>query len=580
MKKQRKSSVLTKLMIPVLILGIAGLVGAVSTMAALASNQSASKKVSGDGVDAIVALDEINLKFEQSQKLALAYCSSGGNADMKEYVTGQLSSYAESVAKYEEQLRGMEDNFSSEDVVVLEDTFDKLTEAQNGVLEILAMADKDPDAAVAKANEVMADWTDSIGANMDQLIDSNDTRIADLTENQKNVYRRSLTTAFCMIIVIALALLATCFVAYSQVVKPLKLQKKQLLEIIDDIKGGQGDLTKRLTAKSTDEIGASSDGINQFIETLQNIMSKVVANSKVLDKVVGNVVESVASSNDSANDISAIMEELSATMEEVSATTNNVNENTAAAQNQVETMADQTEEISRYAEEMKKRAAELERTAQSNMDSTGTVIGEITGEMQEALENSKSVEKVSQLTEQILSISSQTNLLALNASIEAARAGEAGKGFAVVADEIRQLADSSRETANNIQSINEMVIVAVQGLVKSSEKIITYINETILPDYDSFVKGGRQYNEDALHIDGTMQQYSAEAKEILETMTEITDAIAGISHAVEESANGVTDAAVNVDSLVQSISVVNGQMEENSAVAKALKEESENFVTM
>ena len=207
-------------------------------------------------------------------------------------------------------------------------------------------------------------------------------------------------------------------------------------------------------------------------------------------------------------------------------------------------------------------------------------INDITGELNTALENSRSVEKVAQLTEDILSISSQTNLLALNASIEAARAGEAGKGFAVVADEIRQLADSSRETANNIQTINEQVIEAVNGLVKASERIISYINENILPDYEAFVQGGRQYSEDAVHIDDSMAEYEKGAQEILSTMIEITDAIEGINKAVEESANGVTDAAVNVDSLVQSMSQVHGKMEENSSVAKNLKDESANFVNV
>ena len=147
----------------------------------------------------------------------------------------------------------------------------------------------------------------------------------------------------------------------------------------------------------------------------------------------------------------------------------------------------------------------------------------------------------------------------------------------LAADEIRQLADSSRETANNIQTINEQVIEAVQGLVVSSEKIVGYINENILPDYRAFVQGGQQYNDDATHIDNTMAEYAGEAQDILATMMEMTEAIEGISRAVEESANGVTDAATNIDSLVQSMSTVNGQMEENSTVAKNLKEESAAF---
>ena len=116
--------------------------------------------------------------------------------------------------------------------------------------------------------------------------------------------------------------------------------------------------------------------------------------------------------------------------------------------------------------------------------------------------------------------------------------------------------------------------------MKASERIISYINENILPDYEAFVKGGRQYSEDAVHIDDSMAEYEKSAEEILSTMIEITDAIEGINKAVEESANGVTDAAVNVDSLVQSMSEVHGKMEENSSVAKNLKDESANFVNV
>lgn len=383
-----------------------------------------------------------------------------------------------------------------------------------------------------------------------------------------------------LLVVALLAQVIVLNVAINTILKPLQKIDNELEEIITDINSGRGDLTKRISVRRNDEIGAVSECVNEFIGTLQNIMSRIISDSNVLDGVVGNVANNVSSSNDSANDISTIMEELSATMEEVAASAGEVSSSTAGIEARVKKISDRTEEITVHAQEMKQRAATLESGAKANMEHTSKVIGDITREMESALEGSKSVDQVAQLTEEILSISSQTNLLALNASIEAARAGEAGKGFAVVADEIRQLADSSRETANNIQSINEMVIEAVRGLVGSSEKIITYINETVLPDYESFVQGGQLYNEDATKIDEDMKAYAHEVRQIKKRMIEVAEAIEGINSAVEESSKGVTDAAISVDSLVSAITEVNGQMAENSEVAKNLKEESSNFINV
>ena len=574
---KKKSSVIAKLIIPVAVLGCIAIMIAGVSLYSMTAVQKESNQISGEGVRATICMDEINLAFANTQKLTLALCAEPSK-DLYEYVASQLTEYQSNVDSYEKELLAMDHYFTADDIQLMNETFDLLTEAHGTTVELMqtAMAG-DSAAAVAKANSVMTEWSDTIAVNMDTLISRNDELVKQNIQEQKDLYNQNM--------ILSLILLAISFVAFAMVVvviiktvvKPLRKQTSELTEIIDEIKGGHGDLTKRVTVKSMDEIGQSSIGINHFIETLQNIMSNIISNSNVLDGVVGNVASSVAASSDNANDISAIMEELSATMEEVSATTNSVSENTTAAEGKVQKMADQTKVMSQYAQDMKKRATELEHTATENMNNTNEMIGEITTEMNQALENSKSVEKVAQLTADILSISSQTNLLALNASIEAARAGEAGKGFAVVADEIRQLADSSRETANNIQTINEQVIEAVQGLVVSSEKIVGYINENILPDYRAFVQGGQQYNDDATHIDNTMAEYAGEAQDILATMMEMTEAIEGISRAVEESANGVTDAATNIDSLVQSMSTVNGQMEENSTVAKNLKEESAAF---
>ena len=574
---KKKSSVIAKLIIPVAVLGCIAIMIAGVSLYSMTAVQKESNQISGEGVRATICMDEINLAFANTQKLTLALCAEPSK-DLYEYVASQLTEYQSNVDSYEKELLAMDHYFTADDIQLMNETFDLLTEAQGTTVELMqtAMAG-DSAAAVAKANSVMTEWSDTIAVNMDTLISRNDELVKQNIQEQKDLYNQNMILSLILLAISFVAFVMVVVVIIKTVVKPLRKQTSELIEIIDEIKGGHGDLTKRVTVKSMDEIGQSSIGINHFIETLQNIMSNIISNSNVLDGVVGNVASSVAASSDNANDISAIMEELSATMEEVSATTNSVSENTTAAEGKVQKMADQTKVMSQYAQDMKKRATELEHTATENMNNTNEMIGEITTEMNQALENSKSVEKVAQLTADILSISSQTNLLALNASIEAARAGEAGKGFAVVADEIRQLADSSRETANNIQTINEQVIEAVQGLVVSSEKIVGYINENILPDYRAFVQGGQQYNDDATHIDNTMAEYAGEAQDILATMMEMTEAIEGISRAVEESANGVTDAATNIDSLVQSMSTVNGQMEENSTVAKNLKEESAAF---
>ncbi len=565
---KKKSSVIAKLIIPVAVLGCIAIMIAGVSLYSMTAVQKESNQISGEGVRATICMDEINLAFANTQKLTLALCAEPSK-DLYEYVASQLTEYQSNVDSYEKELLAMDHYFTAEDIQLMNETFDLLTEAQGTTVELMQMAMAgDTAAAVTKATSVMTEWSDTIATNMDTLISHNDELVKQNIQEQKDLYNQNMILSLILLAISFVAFVMVVVVIIKTVVKPLRKQTSELTEIIDEIKGGRGDLTKRVTVKSMDEIGQSSIGINQFIET------------NVLDGVVGNVASSVAASSDNANDISAIMEELSATMEEVSATTNSVSENTTAAEGKVQKMADQTKVMSQYAQDMKKRATELEHTATENMNSTNEMIGEITTEMNQALENSKSVEKVAQLTADILSISSQTNLLALNASIEAARAGEAGKGFAVVADEIRQLADSSRETANNIQTINEQVIEAVQGLVVSSEKIVGYINENILPDYRAFVQGGQQYNDDATHIDNTMAEYASEAQDILATMMEMTEAIEGISRAVEESANGVTDAATNIDSLVQSMSTVNGQMEENSTVAKNLKEESAAFASV
>ena len=307
-------------------------------------------------------------------------------------------------------------------------------------------------------------------------------------------------------------------------------------------------------------------------------MGQVTVCSDKLHTVVDNVVGKVTGVNASSMDISANMEELSATMEEITASVATIRENTRNANQQVDTLTGATKDLVTYADAMQQRAEELEQKAIENKQNTGAVVGENIAKLRRAIEDSKKVERINALTDEILQISGQTNLLALNASIEAARAGEAGKGFAVVADEIRVLADSSKQTADNIQEINKIVVAAVQELTDCSNAIVTYINEAILPDYDGFVESGKQYNGDAVHVNEIVTEFHRMAEVLLQVVDEINQTVNGIAVAIEESAESVADVTEHANMLVEDINTVVDEMGENKAVAEVLHAETERFV--
>ncbi len=577
--KMKKTSVLFNIMLPVAVLGLAAILGVVFSARALVNNQTSSEMITVEGLSTISELDGVNIELQVIQKQTLAYCFASSDADKDKYRSDIEASFA-SIDQKMETVGGIVDSLGGDAPALYASIENGLNSFKPSVDQILKMADTNPESAGMLANMNMKSWSSGIIDNVNSIIAINDARIEALRKEQQRQYDSTVVLANVLIGVVILGFVFTVIMILRTVVHPLKNQKKQLYEVIDAINAGQGDLTRRLVYERNDEIGSSSRGINRFIETLQNIISKMVTNSEDLDRIVGVVTNSVASSNDDASDISAIMEELSATVGEVSATTGVVLESTNEEEKLVAGMADHTEEVAAYAKEMKERAIKLEKVARENKQNTSDVLGSITEELESAMENSKSLEQINKLTGDILSISGQTNLLALNASIEAARAGAAGRGFSVVADEIRKLADSSKETANSIQEINEMIIETVNNLMGSSQRIIDYINETVMADYESFVESGKQYTADAVHVDEAMTRNAKETRLIRDNIVHMVESIDGINKAMKESAKGVSDAANNIDHLVGSIGNVSDKMNENSEIANNLKKETECFVNV
>lgn len=412
---------------------------------------------------------------------------------------------------------------------------------------------------------------------LDKLIQADEKEAKAALEQAKTL---SNVTIAGSIVFTILIFVIVVLVSVHLIVTPVKKSSKELGDMVDEVNNAAADLTKRISVNQKDEIGSLVEGVNTFIEALQNVIAGIRDSSVHLNSAFAAVTDSVTSVNGNATDISAVMEELSATMEEVSATLANVNERVERAGQGMDRISEQSEHILHYASEMQDRATQLENTAVTNKDTTSTMIQEILSTLQQAIENSKSVEEVNALTDEILNISSQTNLLALNASIEAARAGEAGKGFAVVADEIRVLADSSRETAGNIQQINAKVVTAVEELVKNSENIVTYINENVLKDYDGFVDSGHKYRADADYINEVMTSFTDSVDHLRQTMNEVVENVNDVSSAVEQGAEGVANAAENTTQLVGEMETIMKEIDDSNQNISDLSTQTNRFINV
>ena len=396
---------------------------------------------------------------------------------------------------------------------------------------------------------------------------------------QHGIIRVDGTIIFDYILLGVSVLLVIVMGAYAgkNIVNPVKSAHIQLIEMIDSMKADKGDLTRRIEVKSNDEIGQLVAGLNSFIEQLQLLMQKIQSSSHNMLVSAEEVKGSVDESGQVAMNVSATSQEMAASIEEISATLEQISRGSGEILSRVETMQNSVVSETKHVEEIQKRAQAMNLETAENKNSAQQVFQTVGVTLKEAVDESRSVEKINILTGNILDIAGKTNLLALNASIEAARAGEAGKGFAVVADEIRQLADSSRETASNIQDISQMVTAAVEKLAEEATKMLEFVNGDVIRDYDSFVKIAGQYARDAKETQEILRQFSDQSTDIANTMQDMNQGLRDISVTVDESANGVSAVAEDISVLVGAIAKIKEESDNNQDIARELENEVGRF---
>ena len=564
---KKRTSLKALILVPVFILGILSVLSNVMAVNNIRKVNRNASRIADDCMNSISELSAIENETQSIHKLGLSHIIATDLNTMisivEEMQTEQetLEQELEDYRKYVEP----EDESSYETVVSNYETM----KYELGNLMAYSALGKNTEA-YALANGAVSESSMAIQNEINVMKEHANTAASDAREKLSDVYLGALVSNGIIIAISVTLLMVALYCVIRFVIKPILATNKDIRDIISGIDKGEGDLTRRVAVLSNDEIADLGNGINLFMDKLQQILKMIIENTNHMENVVREVGESVATSNDSATDLSAMTEELSATMQDVGHSVSVINNNTENVRGDVEMIAHKSGEINEFSKEMKANADKMESDARNNMDKTNETIGIILEGLGKAIEDSHSVGQVTSLTDEILNISSQTNLLALNASIEAARAGEAGKGFAVVADEIR-------ETANRIQQINSVVVAAVNNLSDNANELVGYIQNAILPEFEAFVESGVKYRDNASYIENAMQEFTAKTDMLKKNIDEIALSISAITTAVDEGAEGINGAAKSTQNLVEDIVNISDKMNENKVIAQTLQKSTHVF---
>ncbi len=341
-------------------------------------------------------------------------------------------------------------------------------------------------------------------------------------EQSANAATAIITSLVIGVIAVAMALFLT-YIMNKGISAPLM----DAVARIKDIAEGEGDLTKRLEAKTTDEIGDLAKWLNRFIEKIHDIVKNIAVTTE-------NVQDSANKMKESSQSLSAGTEEMSTQAQSIASAATQMSQNFQVVSSAVEEMSISVGEVAKKTADASRIAGEANSTARE----TGAVINQL----------GNSANEIGKVIEAIVGIASQTNLLALNASIEAAGAGDAGRGFAVVASEVKELARQAGESSEDIKN----KILAIQSSVNKAVSAIEEITKVIA-----------QVNEISGSIASAVEEQSITAKEIANNVGQATEAAGSVTKNIEgvsQAANQGAQDSMTVADLANQLSRLSGEL--------------------
>lgn len=391
---------------------------------------------------------------------------------------------------------------------------------------------------------------------------------ADKSELLKPVNDTVLKSVIVCIIIAALVSIIAYLVIYV-FLHPIALMTKEIKNI-SSLDFTSTKAIDRLTKEKT-EIGTMAREIKRMHNNIKNVISNLNEVTENISSESTALRDIATSLTDCASENSAVSEQLASGMEQ---TTDTVN----AIKGQVDTIKSRTVEINKQSQDtielsdaIMDRATNARQSAIQAANSTRALYSKVSVEAHTALEQSKAVSKINDLTQNILDIAEQTSLLALNANIEAAKSGKYGKGFAVVAKEISNLAEQSSNTVSNIIAIVTEVTTAVNNIDDCLTKTLNFIDASVMKDYDNFTDISNTYHRDAESFQSTLEEITHSLKSLELATNDIAMAISGITVTINESSEGVVTIADKSTEVVNLSDNTYNQVKLNGEMAQTLQ---------